>query len=79
MNSVESEIIEKFRQLDEQSQVKLLDQLNAEMQSIALPLTQWLSEATTLREQLATKYGSGYIHSQSLLDEVRDEASWPRL
>lgn len=82
MSALEQEVIEKFLQLDEQAQQRVLVVLKRHQDDIQpkLSLGEWLVHANAFREQLAATYGPDYaVGSQALLDELREEASWPRI
>ncbi|MCB9436871.1 MAG: hypothetical protein H6673_07735 [Anaerolineales bacterium] len=78
MSALEQEVIEKFLQLDEQAQQRVLVVLNSHQDDVQpkLSLGEWLARASAFREQLAATYGPDYeVGSQALLDELREEAS----
>jgi len=77
MSTLENEIVDKFRQLDEASKRRLLQALEREVeQSGSTALNEWLTWAVTFREHMAEKYGDVHFGVQDALDEVREEASW---
>ena len=78
MSAIENDILEKFRQLDEVSKLRLLATLERETHPPALTLEESIERATALREKLRAKYGDHHFNIQAVLDEIREEASWPR-
>jgi hypothetical protein len=81
MNKTELAIIERIAQLDESQQQVLTfaRTLVSSSASEGLSLGEWLEQAAALRAQLRGKYGSKHFFgTQALLDEIREEASWPR-
>jgi hypothetical protein len=78
MSALEDEIIEKFRQLDGEARKRVLLSL-AQEQEAPMTLAAALQAASAFRERLRQKYGKGHVFGvQSMLDEIREEASWPR-
>lgn len=78
MNKTELEIIQQLARLDEKQQERLLNYLTLVSQSSDSPplsLGEWMAMAEPLREQLRHRYGEGHLHSQSILDEIREEES----
>ncbi len=82
MNQTELAIIEQMAKLDENEQQQILElalQLVNEKLRTPISLGEWLEQATAFREELRRKYGDQHqVGSQGLLDELREEASWPR-
>jgi len=79
MNALEEEIIAKFRQLDGEARQRVLVSLEQEADVSAKSLSEALRDATIFREKLREKYGAGHFFgAQDMLDELREEASWPR-
>ncbi len=79
MNTLEQEIIDKFHQLDETAQLRVLASLVAEPDSTKITLKEWLERATAYRARLTAKYGSEHFFGvQTMLDEIREDAPWPR-
>lgn len=67
--------------LEQEAQRRVLMVLISRQSDIQpkLLLGEWLKQATAFREQLAATYGSDYgVGSQELLEELREESSWPR-
>lgn len=74
MNSamVEQEIIEQVRQLDSESQKRVLEFIH----SLIQPVDDWVEQVHALRVELQAKYGENFvIDTQAVLDEVREENS----
>lgn len=82
MNKTELAIIEQLAQLNEAEQQQLLElarRLVADRAHHAIALAAWLDKATAFRQQLKQKYGPARtFDTQALLDELREEVSWPR-
>lgn len=77
MSALEQEIIEKIRNLDEAQQLRLL-QIVEDMQPKQFDMEEWFRQVDEFRVELRSKYGTGHVNVQGLLDEIREEASWPR-
>jgi hypothetical protein len=81
MNKTELAIIEQIAQLDEVQQSQILEyarQLVNEKMQTSFDLGEWLKLARQSRAELRQKYGKNHFNSQSMLDELRKEASeWP--
>lgn len=79
MSTLENEMIEEFRKLDEAHQQQAL-QIIKDMQPKPFDFDTWMRDVNAFRAKLAAKYGEDYvIGALDLLDELREEASWPRL
>jgi hypothetical protein len=73
MNTLEKEILEKFRQLAPESRVRMLSTLQDELTSRQVSLKAWLAEAEQVRISLSPD-ASGHIPSASeLVNEAREE------
>ncbi len=71
--TLEQEIIEAVRQLDEKRQRQVLAFAHDLSQS-QITLGEWLDRAHAFREELRAKYGDDFIfNSQAVLDEIREE------
>jgi hypothetical protein len=71
--TVEQEIIEAVRQLDEERQKRVLEFIRDLSQS-PLTLGEWLDRAQAFQDELRAKYGEDFVfNSQSVLDEIREE------
>ena len=78
MSAIEQVIINTIRQLDSRQQQQVLDFLQT-LQPPSFDFEQWFKEVRAFRAALREQYGEGYaVGVQSLLDELREEASWPR-
>lgn len=78
MNKTELEIIQQLASLDEAQQERVLRYLTSVAQANEprpLSLGEWVAMAEPLREQLRQHYGEAHFHSQSILDEIREEES----
>jgi hypothetical protein len=84
MGELEAEIVSRFRQLDHETQLRVLDDLNA-VAGVGVGADEfiddeeWDRRAEVLREQFRAEYGNRTINIQELLDEVREEGSWKGL
>jgi hypothetical protein len=71
MNSIslEQEIIEQVRQLDTESQKRVLEFIH----SLIQPIGDWVEQVHALRVELQTKYGEDFVFdSQATLVEIRE-------
>lgn len=75
MTALEKEMIEEFRKLDKAHQQQAL-QIIKNMQPKPFDFDEWMANAEALHEQL--KADGQLVRVQDLLDELREEASWPR-
>lgn len=80
MSALEQEIWQKLHLLDRAAKERIFDSLKQELEdSPAITLEEWLEKAEAFSAELRTKYGERYFfNSQAMLDELREEASWPR-
>ena len=79
MSALEADIVEKFRQLDDAGKVRVLAVLEREIQPAQADLATWLEGAAALRSKLREHYGKDHFFGvQTLLDDIREDASWPR-
>lgn len=79
MSALEQELFDKIHNLDEAHQKQLL-QIVDNMQPKPFDFDAWMRDVNAFRAKLATKYDEDYvIGALDLLDELREEASWPRL
>lgn len=81
MSALEQEIIAKVRLLDTHQQQQVLDFLASfAPESEGFDYTAWWQEVDAIHDAIVAEHGQGYrIDVQSILDEVREEASWPRI
>lgn len=78
MNTLEQEVIEKFHQLDKAAQKRVRELIAQETEPPAesFDYDAWWAEVEALQADIRARIGdSGTIGSQSLLDELREEAS----
>ena len=75
MSALEQELFDKIRNLDEAHQKQLL-QIVDNMQPKPFDFDEWLVNIEALHEQL--RADGQLVRVQDLLDELREEASWPR-
>jgi len=83
MTTLHQEIVEKIGKLDTEHQRRVLtyveDLLAAEEAKPKVVVSDWLKRVEAFQAELRVKYGEDFVvDSQSLLDELREEASWPR-
>jgi hypothetical protein len=79
MSALENEIIENVRKLDDAGKQRILAFVEQELRKPQTTLGDWLERATAFREEMSAKYGvNHFFNVQSTLDELREEASWPR-
>lgn len=75
MSVVEQEIVEKFQQLDSETQSRIMETLH-QIQEPTLDFGAWRARVATFHSKLRAAYGENYvIGGQELLDELREEAS----
>jgi thiamine pyrophosphokinase len=84
MNVLEQEmqeIVERFQRLNHEQQLDLigiLDVVAHEITAKPFDYNHWFGQLDSIHDQLRARYGENYtVGSQSLLDELREEASWP--
>lgn len=75
MSALEQELFDKIRNLDEAHQKQLL-QIVDDMQPKPFNFDEWMATIEALHEQL--RADGQLVRVQDLLDELREEASWPR-
>jgi hypothetical protein len=79
MSALEQELIDRIRQLDEASQRRVLAFV-LELEPKPFDFEQWMKDAEAFRTRLREQYGENYVvGGLQLLEELREEASWPRL
>ena len=72
-STLEQEIVEAVRQLDEERQTRVLKFVRDLSQS-QITLGEWLDRAHAFREELRAKYGDDFVfNSLEVLDEIREE------
>lgn len=77
--SLEQQLLARIRALDDNQLRRILDFVDHELAAGQGDLDDWLKKATAFRQALVEKYGSAAtIDIQTTLDEIREEASWPR-
>ena len=77
MATIEQEILEQIRSLNDSEKQLVL----AFVQGLRMvqPDDEWFGRVAAFQDVLRAKYGDQYqIGVQQLLDELREEASWPR-
>lgn len=78
MSALEDRILQEIRKLDESQQQQLL-RIIEDMQPRVFDFDAWMQDVEAFQARLKTKYGEQhYFGVQDLLDELREEASWPR-
>lgn len=78
MSALEQSIWDMFQQLDEDSKLRLLKRME-ETTEPDFDFDAWMAKAEALHQQLREKYGTTHFFDvQGVLDELREEASWPR-
>ena len=75
MSALEQKILEEIRKLDESQQEYLL-RVITDMQPKPFDFDAWMQRVETLHQQL--RADGQLVNVQDLLDELREEASWPR-
>ena len=73
MTTLEKEIVEKFHQLDDAAQERVLAQLLSE-QKTEFDYDNWWAEVESLQASIRKRAG-GSVNALSLLDELREEES----
>lgn len=78
-NSVDEQIWDLLRHLDVEQKQYLLAIMSDTLTSAGMPLRAWFDETTVFRQKLLEAHAQNWAtEAQTLLDEVREEASWPR-
>ena len=78
MSTLEQEILDIVRRMDEPQQQQGLGYLQS-IEPLRFDADRWFQQVATFQDKLQAKYGSDHhFGTQSLLDELREEASWPR-
>lgn len=73
MNALEAEVLEKFLQLDELSQQRVIQQAEQIRQQRALQWQVWQKKTAEIATTLQKKYPDGVgMNLDALLDEVRE-------
>jgi hypothetical protein len=82
MSILEQEILDRYRQMSPERRKNiraLLDGLDKKSGEPGFNYDQWKHRADQLLADMRAEYGADYyVGSQDLLDELREEASWPR-
>jgi hypothetical protein len=79
MTELEATLVEKIHNLDDQQKQKVLEYVES-LQPKPFDFKEWLRQVREFKAQLREEYGEDYVvGTQQLLDELRDEASNPRL
>jgi hypothetical protein len=77
--SFEQQIIEKLHRLDDAQKQRVLAFVERELAKAQVTLGDWLNQATAYRDGLRARYGDDHVFDvQTILDDIREEASWPR-
>lgn len=77
--SIDRELTAKIHELDDAQKLRFLAFVEEQFSPPALTLEEWLEKATALRRELVKKYGEDHFFwVQDALDEILEEASWPR-
>lgn len=75
--TMEAEIVDKFFKLDEEAQQRVRSQILSGPKK-EFDMKAWLARGDELREKIKERLGEGnYVDAQELLDEVREERTWP--
>jgi hypothetical protein len=78
MSALEQQIFDKIHQLDETQQQRLWEFLQT-LEPAPFSWHDWFREVENFQAELRAAYGDQhYFGAQDLLDELREEASWPR-
>ena len=85
MSILEQEILDRYRQMSPERRkhirtlLDVADENLVELQPV-FDYDTWFEELAAFREQLRAKHGDQFtVDVQGLLDELREEASWPRI
>ena len=80
MSALEQKIIEKIRQMDEAQQQKILEYIQDVEEKEPFEFDEWTRQVDQFQAELKIKYGEEHVFGTlDLLDELREEASWPRI
>lgn len=77
MSALEQQIIELFDQLDPDARLRIVSQLQAK-QARPSATDEALERLKAVRQNMIAKYGVNHVDVQTLLDEIREDESWPR-
>ena len=78
MSALEQELFDKILNLDEAHQKQLL-QIVDDMQPKPFNFDEWMQQVEAFQAEMKAKYGEDHTFGTlDLLDELREEASWPR-
>ncbi len=78
MNDLQQAIFDRVKLLDREQQQTVLAFLES-LKSRSFDATAWEQQVDQIHAELRAMYGENYrVDVQSLLDEVREEGSWPR-
>jgi hypothetical protein len=77
MSTIEAEIVERFKQLDNSAKHRVLHLLEHQTEAEStFDFDSWLQRVQVLQAEIHATYGEEYtVGSQQLLDELREEAS----
>lgn len=77
MSALEREVRDKFRQLDREAQLRLLEEWKFSFEpEEVMDDDEWLEKAKALHAELVAKYGKDhYFDSVDVINEIREEAS----
>jgi len=76
--SLEQQIIERLRSLDEAQKQRVLEFVEDLKEPQAAD--DWFERVEAFDAELRQKYGDQHVFGvQDMLDQIREEASWPRL
>ena len=79
MSALEQELIDRIRKLDEAQQQKILEYIQDVEEKEEFDFDAWIEKARAFRARISATYGKPkYFGVQAMLDEIREEASWPR-
>jgi hypothetical protein len=73
VSAIEKKILDKVRQLDIESQQRVLEYIES-IEAPAITIGEWLERIDALREQLDAKYGPNHFPSAAdIIEEMREE------
>lgn len=78
MSALEEIILSKIRKMDEVQQQRVLEFVEG-LGASTFDFKDWFRRVEAFQQELKSHYGENYsVGVQDMLDEIREEASWPR-
>jgi hypothetical protein len=81
MSILEEEIVQRYEQLSLEQRLHLLDRVDIQwgVARAEFDYAAWTKQADLILAAIRAEHGADYVTgTQDLLDELREETSWPR-